>query len=348
MKLNIDKVQELANTLYVPCASSAFGDTGVKALSQLLIGIRRVYERLAPESFTQLYIFVDMELAELLNDIEPAERDFDLQYLQGNVRDGDFLQITQELNVNIWRNQDLDLKAIKVTCLIYEKRNNKEIFHISDAECEVPKLIAGAASMFAIPTFVELSDAMKHYYQKMVRRSQCYLLEDSWYDERRVFFKAKPEKLMRRSLHQFLHGHLRNAAEVRQEQVVDESHPVDIKVSWLHANRHALIEIKWLGRSKKDTGELTKNFTNARAVEGARQLVEYIDSNKDAAPDYSTKGWLVVYDGRRSGTSKGDAPADREAAYQYQDQEITWDIDYAAIRDDFASPVRLYMEPKWD
>src|SRR5207248_846259 len=117
----------------------------------------------------------------------------------------------------------------------------------------------------------ELGDALEHYRTKMVRESSCKILSKAWADEQRIFVKNAQEWVMRDSLTQFLKCHLRGNFEVRPEQVVDESHPVDIKVTWWGTNSLAIIEIKWLGTPKYDDGRLGTQYSDARAREGAKQ-----------------------------------------------------------------------------
>ena len=125
-------------------------------------------------------------------------------------------------------------------------------------------------------------------------------------------FVQKPEHFMRDSLWQCLQNILRNHT-VKREQIVDATHPVDIKVTWPAINNVALIEVKWLG----DSGQT--QYRDARANEGAKQLIDYLASSVQEEPDKHFVGYLTVFDGRRGKTSN-----------QYERQEINYRSEYSS------------------
>ena len=90
-------------------------------------------------------------------------------------------------------------------------------------------------------------------------------------------------------------------------------HPVDIKVTWPAINNVALIEVKWLG----DSGQT--QYRDARANEGAKQLIDYLASSVQEEPDKHFVGYLTVFDGRRGKTSN-----------QYERQEINYRSEYSS------------------
>lgn len=100
---------------------------------------------------------------------------------------------------------------------------------------------------------------------------------------------------------------------VKREQIVDATHPVDIKVTWPAINNVALIEVKWLG----DSGQT--QYRDARANEGAKQLIDYLASSVQEEPDKHFVGYLTVFDGRRGKTSN-----------QYERQEINYRSEYSS------------------
>lgn len=95
--------------------------------------------------------------------------------------------------------------------------------------------------------------------------------------------------------------------------IVDATHPVDIKVTWPAINNVALIEVKWLG----DSGQT--QYRDARANEGAKQLIDYLASSVQEEPDKHFVGYLTVFDGRRGKTSN-----------QYERQEINYRSEYSS------------------
>jgi hypothetical protein len=155
---------------------------------------------------------------------------------------------------------------------------------------------------------------------------------------------------MRESLAQHLRSSLRDHGifEVREEQNVDESHPVDIKVTWSFTNNLALIEIKWLGQSVNAMGDgMGTRYGESRAREGAKQLADYLDGNLQRAPLHQTRGYLIVFDARREGLSFPPSITLAEAR-AYWDRDIEYDPRYDVtrmVRNDFAPPLRFYLEP---
>ena len=188
------------------------------------------------------------------------------------------VEIQSDGKILIWPGRTVDLGKLAEQAVAYSYRNKTEYFHAGANVAEVEKVVIGCASIFAVPTFGELKDALEHYGTDMIR----YFLPDlcrRWYETNRIFFKKKPEKVMRNSLTQYLKSQLRGNVEVRPEQIVDSTHPVDIKVTWYLSNRIALIEIKWLGKSRTSV-KITKEYTQVRAREGAKQLVDYWEMNR--------------------------------------------------------------------
>lgn len=159
-----------------------------------------------------------------------------------------------------------------------------------------------------------------------------------------------PEKIMRSSLAQHLRSSLRDLKVVRvnEEQNQSETEPVDIEVSWGFTTHIALLEIKWLGKCLKSSGDELAAYTHSesRAREGVPQLEGYIDEAHERNPGYEIRGYLVVFDGRRKGVRKW-LPGEVSAADAWHYKEC--DIDYGETipdRNDFRVPVRLYLEPK--
>jgi hypothetical protein len=203
-------------------------------------------------------------------------------------------------------------------------------------------------TLLGAPTFLDIEEALDHYATRQVRFSTCYILARTWRDNKRLMFLPKPESSMRRSLEQHLRSILRDHLTVRPEQTVDESHPVDIRVTWTFRNREALIEIKWLGKSARANGTtVTKNYTASRAHDGAQQLADYLDAEVIRAPLMNLRGYLVIYDARRRGVSPHSAGVTRANGLHYEGRDIELDSSLLA-RPDFGVPTRMFVEPICD
>ena len=178
-------------------------------------------------------------------------------------------------------------------------------------------------SIFAQATYRELDEAMDYYNSRYVKECSCGVLSQIWKDKNKRELVQKPERFMRDSLWQYLQNSLRNHT-VKREQIVDATHPVDIKVTWPNISNVALIEVKWLG----DSGQ-TK-YRDARANEGAQQLIEYLAASALEEPDKNFVGFLTVFDGRRG-----------RICNQYEFQEINYDPEF--VSHPYMNYRRFYM-----
>lgn len=147
-------------------------------------------------------------------------------------------------------------------------------------------------SVFSCPTYADIDEALAIYYKEKARYSLCYIIETAWIDKTRQVLKEKPEGYFQKSLSQFLTTYLRGYT-VKREQTVDDSHPVDIKATGPDLNTVSLIEIKWIGDSEK------VRYHDARANEGAQQLIGYLNESEIREPNVNFKGYLTVFDARR-------------------------------------------------
>lgn len=219
---------------------------------------------------------------------------------------------------------EIDCSGLDYIYYEYNSPQNESLT-IKDKQFQLSEYYDSAvSSIFARPTYKELDEAMDYYNTRYVRNSSCGILSKVWTDEttRREFIQ-KPEHLMRDSLWQCLQNTLRNHT-VKREQVVDATHPVDIKVTWPTINNVALIEVKWLGNSGQ-----TK-YRDARANEGAKQLIDYLVASSQEEPDKHFVGYLTVFDGRRG-----------KSIDQYEHIEINFLPDYLSYSN--MNYRRLYM-----
>ncbi|MDP9048701.1 MAG: hypothetical protein M3N14_11225 [Bacteroidota bacterium] len=227
---------------------------------------------------------------------------------------------------------------------IYDSNHHSEKVYGKDKIIKLTP-IPGSDSYFAVQTFKELEEALEYYGTKMARNSNCETMKKAWFDDTRIFFKNGPEHMLRDSLTEYLKISLRNT-EARPEQVVDRSHPVDIKITWSLANRLALIEIKWLGKSLYDRSkQFTKIYTENRALKGAKQLADYLDANKIQAPLHPTRGYLVIFDARRWNCNTDTISINKKNGLKYENSVINYNPVYHNERTDFSIPYRFFIEP---
>lgn len=343
--LNIGALTDVLHSHYATMVLSEHGDPGLHALRKLLGVIRDVYGFIDPETYGgQLVIFKALDESQ---EVLPRSAATQLsaikdvaQYAVGDCA----IEILDGGQIFVWAAATLNIKQIAVKAIAYTYKARVESFHAGGKTSQVEKIVIGCASNFAIPTFDDLREALERYRSDMVRHSSCPIFATVWYEPERLFFKSKQEKTMRNSLLHYLKSRVRGGVEVRPEQIVDSTHPVDIKVTWFLSNRIALIEIKWLGKSR-NRSRITSQHSQARALRGAKQLADYLDKNKVQAPIHKTRGYLVVIDGRRAKLAKRTKHLDTAAGMKYATLEITYNPKHHESRDDFEIPIRMFAEP---
>ena len=238
----------------------------------------------------------------------------------------------------------IGLTKLANTAVVYHWHAGHEEVMAGKERQSLPKLDPGSKSQLAIPTFSELREALESYAVHNVRESTCYLFNSAWRGNGRLVFKARPEATMRRSLTQFLRNRMGADHDVLPEQPVDESHPVDIRVTpRLNNNRMMLVEIKWMGRSIGKSG-LT-NYGPARAREGAKQLADYLDSQQQSSPARVVQGYYVIIDGRRRNLGKRVRKISRQDGFYYETRDVAFDPEYHRTRGDFDPPFRMFARP---
>lgn len=353
--LDSGKMKEIVNRLYLSHILSAYGEAGVAALKEVLDTLHHIFQFLDPELIKgSLVVFRIVEGKTLPFDLPASERFTAPQYLAQEIASDlvshtSVVQILENGDLWLWKNLSVDIARLSEAAVVYLYNDRTDAFVIKGSEHIVPNPSPVYSSVFSIPTFRFLHNALEEYKRRWIRTSHCRIFVSAWCGGEgglRLFFKSKPESTMRRSLAQFLDIVLRGTAEVRPEQVVDETHPVDVKVTWMFTNRLALIEIKWLGKSMNDEGNITKTFTNVRARTGAKQLADYLNSNYAETPLHQSRGYLVVIDGRRKGLNKASTSISLQNGYWYRDKEITYNPQFHLVREDFEEPIRMFAEPK--
>lgn len=344
-----DKLAELVAESQYLRVEEKHGEAGRHTLRELLLGLKKVYTFVDPERCDDsLVVFTAIEdSVDLLPTAKMTEY-LDFQSLAPHASSGSVIQVLRNGRVRLWNGLKVNLTELAENAVVYHYASNEERLQAKDYRATIPRLLPSFPSIFAIPAFPNLRLALEHYQTRLVRRSSCPILTNAWFDENRLFVTSEdPEAAMRNSLTQHLVSTLRGNLEVRPEQNVDTSHPVDIKVTWLLSNRIALIEIKWLGNSiSEDRSRFTAQHRDARAKSGAQQLAHYLDNNEDYAPNQITRGFLVVIDARRRGVQVDQTTISQDDGMHYVNAEIAYDAEHHNVRDDFDRPFRMFVEPK--
>ncbi len=338
----------IAKDQFLLMAINEFGNSIIEKVFKLTDGITEIYRQLDYNSFEHVVICVSANAEKVLH---TYDKDLKNDFSSVNIfatKSGTSILIEINENGSFTTIMDvtIDIDHIKHRGVVYSytKNNDEELIYTCNKSSKLTP-IPGADTYFSIQTFKSLDTALEQYAIKRALYSECNFLKEAWLDENRIFFKPSPESLLRDSLTDFLKITFRE--EVRPEQIVDTSHPVDIKVTWQMVNRIALIEIKWLGKSLPVLGDnFSSTYTDNRARSGAQQLSEYLEANKIQTPDKNSKGYLVVFDARRWQTNKHTNSINNHNGNYYRNKEIIYDPKFDELRSDFAKPIRFFMEPK--
>lgn len=339
-QIDILKMKKLVQELYVPMVYDAHGDPGLEALTELLDFLQEFYKLVSPESRRGR-----LTIIKRLNDtpLESLVEALSIRHMPQLSPAAVIIQISSSGRVFYSQLAAIEPEILAADAVVYTLEGQIEKFYAKNQSRIVVNPLPGAASVFATPTFSDLRSALEDYKVRQARRCTCDILQKAWKNQKRLFFRAAPEKLLQHSLARYLDQVLRDV-EVRREQKVTPSRPIDIKVTWYLTNRLALIEIKWLGASKGAGGKL-KRYSNARAVEGAQQLVDYLDGNAPQSPMQETKGYLVVIDGRRASLRPGLKAISYQDGFKYANVELVFPKKQYEIRNDFEAPIRMFIEP---
>ena len=89
----------------------------------------------------------------------------------------------------------------------------------------------------------------------------------------------------------------------------------------------------------------TADHKNPRAQEGADQLADYLESQRQTTPSRVAQGYYVIVDGRRLGLHQGDTTISVANGMHFENKELTFNPDHHSTRDDFDPPYRMFARP---
>jgi hypothetical protein len=343
-RVDREKLREVIAKIPLLTVERSHGERGTQSFRDLATVIMTVFDYVEPEQFPGVII-----IFKCLDDSHrPIAEDNAVvihnpavlgQETQGDV----VLQALSDGRLLLWKNMQVDIASVAAGAVVYRYQGRREFFFAGTSETEVEK-VGQYASLYAIPAFSDVRQALEHYRTDMAKESSCKILEGVWADPKRLFLVNGPEDTMRDSLIQFLKITVRDA-ETRPEQNMNARRPVDIKVTFNFSPRIAVIEIKWIGVSIHNDGRIAVRYTDARARVGANQLVRYLNWNKQETPNHITRGYLVVFDARRRGLKKNAVAVSRPKGAYYRNREVKFNPRFDKTRSDFERPIRMFMEP---
>ena len=329
-------------------AQEVFGEEGVTRLKQLLNFLRIQGQFCRVNRKTQLTVFAPIGIHSELDEkrLVQAERILNGKTING-VLDLAAIEIRPDGTAFLWKGNVNSPLQNQTDAIVYSLVQEVEEFRIGEQCLTVDKFLPGAPSQFLLHHFDDLRKALLDYGHSLARHSTCPTLREAWQDpDRRFWFGPGPEHRLRTSLSHYLRCCMRfDDYWVRPEQNIDESHPIDIKLTAQMSTREALIEIKWIGKSRSGDGaRFTANYGESRANKGAEQLANYLDNHKRNSPASDTLGYLVVFDCRRHGVKASTKSLTAKQQCHFATREITYNPDYHSTRSDFEKPIRLFLE----
>ncbi|MGJ8743266.1 hypothetical protein [Polaribacter sp.] len=337
--MEIDYNKVIIN-LFVAKLEKDFGSKGIDRALFLATKIKSVYEVIDVRKFKNIKIITSLEKHIKINDklvgnIE--ELNSSLELVTDSSSPSIFLEFTE--SGKIFFSEDvIDTNSIKNVAIIYEKIDEFEYFH-NKTDKDLLEPLNGIDSYFAPNTFKSLDESLEFYKTNVAKNTSCKILQGIWHDDYKIkIAKGASEGIMRDSLCQFLKYRLRGLKEVMPEQNVNEKNPVDIKVFWNSTKHIAFIEIKWLGKSISNT-----SYSQSRALDGAKQLVDYLDEYAQQNPNMISNGYLVVFDARRKKIDNPISELTTEDVDFYKDKKIEYNPKYEEQRDDYAKPQRFFL-----
>lgn len=339
----IDKIRDENYTLDI---YKAFGNDNdiIPLTTKLTKTVTDIYRYLEPSHFDgKLIIYTTFDGVNILDE-EEATTVFDKNILINKSSETIVLEITSDDRLLLWENIDVTDIFDNRNALFYYYENKKECFYAKTKEIGVKNHFI-CSSIFSLQ-YHSLKEALDRYKDEKILHSSCVMFKDCWRDNNRIFFKNGPEKTMQISLKEFLSSSLRGVDTVL-EYTLGARKPVDLRVYWKEANRAALIELKWLGKTITDEGIMSTEYTNSRATNGMDQLKEYLDLEASDTPTCITKGYLVVIDGRRKGVNAATTEISCSDGLHYLNKEldIPDENKYFETIKNFEKPIRLFARP---
>lgn len=339
-------IVQVCKQTHVPIAQAVFGNEGIDAIFRLMEMAKALYRHVEPERVSGEIVMFRRLAPQNAASARTSVLPIDFAQLSNKDIDNLVLEVADDGNAYAASLVGTSLEQLATEALVYRYHNGAEEFLAGTERRAVERLDLAARSQFSVPTFLDLRDALQRYHAENITESTCYIFQQVWSHENRIFFVAGPEELMRRSLTQFLRNRLSGEHDVWPEQNVNEKNPVDIRVMpRFNNNRLMLIEIKWVGDSVAADGHFTAQPRDAYAQKGSDQLARYIDEQRKFAPTRTLRGYFVIIDGRRANARRGMTTISKADGLHYENIEINLDPAYHNTRDDFEPPYRMFARP---
>ena len=320
----------------------------VKLTTTIVKFVKEIYRHIEPSHFGgEIVVFAKADDKVFFVE-EEAEKLYDYAIISSDF-DRVAFQLFQNEELPLFYNE---IEQTKIQSLIdstayvaYIFNQEGEFFYVNREKIVVMNKYS-CPSIFALQ-YHYLNEELHRFKQETVRKVSSQLFKACWADVNHIYFVNKPEEPIQISLAQYLNDSLRGVNVVR-EYNLGASKPVDVRVFWREANRAALIEVKLMGRSLKQNGDVNSyEYTNQRANEGMEQIKEYIDLGDSDSPNVITKGYLIVVDGRRNNVAKkiSEISVTDGMYYSKTELDISPGLKFYDSHKNIVKPIRMFAEP---
>lgn len=331
-------------------------DGSSKAIEVMAKGLNEIYRYFEPAFFNgNLYVVKTLDDSFVL-DRAPGTIIYDKNVLLNRINGNIVIQIFEDESIYLWENTTISTPLTISNTLTYHYHQNQEFFYANGQSIDIT--ITRRGSRFATQ-FEDLLTILKDYETNKIMQSSCSYFNQSWNDTNRLFFIGGgrgnniPEKFMQESLAEYLSTALSRGIKietVREYNIVadySKPKPVDVKITWREANRIAIIEAKFLGMVKPNSGGTPYTHDDRRANEGLVQVKEYHDKILSDIPTTMIKSHLVVIDGRRNNLISTQTTINWADGMYYKDIDIVVDQDkkYFDSVPGFEKPIKIFASP---
>ena len=336
-----DNIIKILQNQFIIRIDDAYRDNAVEDFKVCVRQIRRLFLHINLEQYQTITVF-----SGLIPSLKGKGKVIAIENIHSVPTDNLVVNFVNENQTEIIQDSNFDLVDLSAHTFIYQwsaREKNADQFFVNGEKIPFSEEVTPCeGSFFSVRTYNDLDEALINYRDNVALMCRGRALMESM-TLTRMFFNPAPEELLQEALCEYLENRLRQC-DVKREHNVDTSHPVDIIIKWRGTNHNALIEIKWIGASLKD-GQISIKYAGARANEGAKQLIGYIDDNQDSFPRDVTVGYLVVYDlRRRHNNDPASEKISRANANYYKDKEIDYHPQYELTRKDFKRPYRFFIK----
>ena len=177
-----DAFDLLVNGYFVPAILSATKDRSPRLFEKLLTAIRKLYRAIEPWSVKgSITVFARTEsdsdgisgTSQMLSSFEEL-RSATSHHL--------CLEVKASGEIRRWNISEMpNIVILSTAAVVYSFEGGTEAFWAHRKQFDVPNVYPGTHSLFQLPAYRELEQALAKYRYPIVRRDQCEILSNIWF-----------------------------------------------------------------------------------------------------------------------------------------------------------------------